>query len=225
MRNTLDSEKETSKKQNALIAELRTSLDEKQKTSNKQNALIADLRTALDDERKVHNDELELIRKFSAYFTARIDVKLITNGEGNFKITSVSDSKAVVKKARWLKKELGYFITSYTGDMEIASKATTDGKIQLSLKGIDVRSSEDKSRRIPYWIDYTELIVNGKAILDKLTPAWHDKPYLYTLDVKANEEIKIQVKWLPHRSDNEDLKSTTTKKPKNSLAANATPKT
>ncbi|MBQ6758569.1 MAG: hypothetical protein IJP42_05720, partial [Selenomonadaceae bacterium] len=83
-----------------------------------------------------------------------------------------------------------------------------DGQINLNLRGMDVRNSEDWSngiaKRIPYWIDYTKLTVNGKNIFNTRTSAWCDKPYAYTVEAKANEEIKIQVEWQPHKSDPND---------------------
>jgi hypothetical protein len=38
-------------------------------------------------------------------------------------------------------------------------------------------------------------------IFDKLTPTWFNKPYYYAMEIKAGEEVKIQLEWLPHRSD------------------------
>lgn len=138
--------------------------------------------------------QLELKR----YFTARIDIKLITTA-GDFQILSVSDNKATVWKPAWFQKGgIGYQIQSYAGKLEFIFKATVDSRVSLSLLGLDVRTPEDNSKRIPYWIDYTKLIVNGKMIFDKLTPTWHDKPYRCNINAKANEEIKIQIEWLPH---------------------------
>lgn len=68
--------------------------------------------------------------------------------------------------------------------------------------GISLCDPDDDSKRIPCWVDYTQLVINDKSIFDKLTPVCHDKPYKYWLDAKAGEEIKIQIKWLPHRSNN-----------------------
>ena len=145
----------------------------------------------------------QILDKFKRYFTARVDIKLVPKAQGNFQIVSVSDDKATVWKPAWFNKDgIGYQIQSYAGKLEIVAKSDVDGRIRLNLKGLDVRNPEDKSKRIPYWIDYTKLIVNDEVIFDTLTPAWHDKQYIYALDVKANDEIKIQVEWLPHRSDN-----------------------
>ena len=145
--------------------------------------------------------EKSLVDKFLPYVTSRMDVKLQSTA-GDFQILSMSDDNAEVLKPTWLQKNgVGYQIQSYAGKMEFIAKATADGKINLNLLGMDVRDPKDNSKRIPYWIDYTKLTVNGQTVINKLTPAWHDKPYFHRIDAKANEEIKIQVEWLPHIGD------------------------
>lgn len=143
-------------------------------------------------------------KKFLPYLTSRLDVIMMS--EGDLQIVSTSDNKAKVAKAHWLpKNESGCFVQSCVGKMEVVAKASADSQIQLLLKGMDIRNPDDKSKRIPYWIDYTKFTVNGEVIFDKLTPVWHDKPYSYTLDVKADEEIKVQTEWQPHRDDRFDV--------------------
>ena len=168
------------------------------------DVLIPALCTALYNKNKVIDDYKpveQMIDKFRNYITARIDIKLISTA-GDFKIISTTDKKARVEKPGWLNKGgIGYVIHSYVGKLEFVAKASVDGKIRLWLRGLDIRTPEDKFKRIPYWIDYTKLIINDKIIFDKITPAWHDKPYRYDFNAKADEEIKIQIEWLPHRSD------------------------
>ena len=114
----------------------------------------------------------------------------------------MSDEKAKVGKPNWFqKKGIGYVIMSYTGKVDFIAKATVDGQIRLILRGMDIRTLEDRKKRIPYWIDYTKLTINDDTLFDAVTPTWHDEPYQYTFDVKANDEVKVQVEWLPHRSD------------------------
>ena len=149
------------------------------------------------------NNQIVCRRKFMNYLTARMDIKFTSQTKSSaFQILSVSDNGAIVKQPEWLQKNgVGYQIQSYVGELKFVAKATASGEIRLDLRGIDVRT-EDKSTRIPYWIDYTKLTVNGKMIFDKLTPAWHDKLYRHRMNAKAGEEIAIEVEWLPHRSDN-----------------------
>ena len=148
-----------------------------------------------------HKSEL-IADKFKPYLTARIDIQLMST-KGNFQILSVSDYFANVTRPAWFQRGgIGYQIQSTIGMLEIVAKADVEGQVQLQLKGSDVRDPRDNSKRIPYWIDYTKLTVNGKTIFDMLTPAWHDKTYFYRMNAKADEEIKIKLEWLPHRSDN-----------------------
>ena len=165
------------------------------------NVLIPALCTALFKDKQALSNDSQIINKFSRYFTARLDIKLMSTA-GDFQILSISDKKAAVWKPAWLQKSgIGYQIQSYAGKLDFIAKATSDGQILLNLMALDVRDPKDNSKRIPYWIDYTKLTVNGKSIIDKITPAWHDKAYRHNIDAKAGEEIKIQVEWLPHRGD------------------------
>ena len=174
-----------------LIAELITFVNNMQKKST----------ASLEEATKLLEEQMRLLDGL-ATFTARIDVKLVPKDEGNFQIVDVSDERATVWKPDWLQKNgIGYQIQSYAGRLEFITKSTVDGKINLQLKGLDIHDPHKKSKRIPYWIDYAKLTVNDEVIFDTLTPAWHNKAYRHIMDVKAGEELKIQVEWLPHRSD------------------------
>ena len=143
---------------------------------------------------------------FRRYFTARIDIKFFPTDKGDFQISSVSDDSAYIIKPLWFQKDgIGcYVIQSYADKLDFAVKTTASGQIQIFLRGLDIRDPKDKSKRIPYWIDYTKLTVNGEKQLDTLTPTWHNKPYRYATEVKADKEIIVQVEWLPHREDTEE---------------------
>lgn len=142
-----------------------------------------------------------LLKKYKEFLTARIDIKL-SSTKGDFKIISVSDENASVAKPAWLQNNgTGYVINSLNGSLTFVVKANINEQIVLKLRGMDVPAPLNKSKRVPYWIDYTALTINGKKIIDKPVPVWHDKPYEYNINAKANKAIKIQVEWLPHRSD------------------------
>lgn len=162
--------------------------------------LFQDLKRFIDENGNQISDDIQMFRNLSRYFTARIDVKLMATGD--FQILNMSDDKAKVIKPAWLQEGgTGYMITSLAGKLDFIAKAFADGQIIWRFMALDIRRPEDYSKRIPYWIDYTKLTINGEVIFDKLTPAWHDKPYAYNMEVKAGDEIKIQVEWLPHRKD------------------------
>ncbi|MBQ4403384.1 MAG: glycosyltransferase family 2 protein [Selenomonadaceae bacterium] len=130
--------------------------------------------------------------------TARIDIKLV--GSGNIKLISVSDDKAAVTQPDWIQKGgTGYVIESFAGKMKLAFKTDADGEVRLWLRGVDVRNPSDRSKRVPYWIDVANLIVNGEAIFDKITPVWHNEPYEYHFNAHVGKNIELELKWLPHR--------------------------
>ena len=157
-----------------------------------------------DDRKKKSESHAELLKRLGlASSSARVDVELLPETpDGDFQILSVSDDEANIQKPNWLQKDgIGYKIESYAGEMEIVVKATSAGKFKLTLRGLDIRSPEDKSKRVPYWVDYTSLVVNDGQIISTRIPIWHNKPYRHEMDVTAGQEVKIQVAWLPHKTD------------------------
>lgn len=175
-------------------------LEEFSKANISSNLTVPFFFSTLDTQIKKTSDAESKLRKFKVYLSARLDIKLApkTTG-GDFQILSVSDKDASVMKPRWLQKDgIGYQIQSYTGNLEFVVKSTTNGKIGLSLRGLDIRDPKDNSKRVPCWIDYTRFVINEKIIFDTLTPACWEKFYRYEMEVKAGEKIKINVEWLPH---------------------------
>ena len=138
------------------------------------------------------NNDAEIVRKFKEYFTARVIVRLDKEmNEKNLQIVSFSDDRAALSKPPWWQSRgICYAIDSYVGQSGIVAKTFADGIVQVRI-----------SSKFDFWIDYTKLTINGQVIFDKPVSAHYNKPYNYTLDVKAGEEIKIQIEWLPHRSD------------------------
>ncbi|MBQ6296546.1 MAG: glycosyltransferase [Selenomonadaceae bacterium] len=159
--------------------------------------------SVIDNDRKLSSDNAKLLNRLKPYITARLDIEFLSElAEGDLQILNVSDNQSSVVKPSWFQKDgTAYVIHSYAGKIEIFAKATSNGQFTLKLKGVDVRDNKDKSKRIPYWIDYTRLTINDKKIFGSLKSAWHDKPYRYTVKLPAFQEIIIKVEWLPHRSN------------------------
>ena len=138
------------------------------------------------------NDAQIIIDKFKEFFTARILIQLDKemNAE-NLRIISFSDDGAkLLKPGYWQNRGICHAVDSYVGSLEIVAKVAVEGEAIVRLSGA-----------AKFYIDYTKFIVNDKIIFDKLTQTRYDKPYVYKKDVKAGDEIKINVEWLPHRSD------------------------
>ena len=77
--------------------------------------------------------------------------------------------------------------------------------LTVSLRGLDVR--DDEGKRIPYWIDYTCLEVDGELVFAEPDSqvAWHDRPYRYKREVRDGEEVSISLAWRPF-NDGERLR-------------------
>ena len=185
--------------------------------SNSSASLLSLFLSFIDNEIRMNEYYSGIFNKFKNYFTARIDIKLMS-AESDFQIVSISDDKAKIENPKWFQKDgIGYIIHSCTGSLKFAVKSSMNGKLWLNLKAMDIRKDGDRTKRIPYFIDYTKLIVNDKLIFDKIVPAWHNKNYNYYLNVKADEEIKIQVEWLPHRADSIEQKPSKVTAPKSKV--------
>ena len=169
-----------------------TKILEDVETSQRNRSLYRDMqRFIAEDCTQLHNDE-QIINKFKEFFTARILIRLDKEMiADNLQILSFSDDKAKLFNPSWWQKHgICYAFDSYFGKLEVVVKAAVDGLMQLRLSGAS-----------NHWIDYTRLVVNDKIIFDTCTPTWHNKPYIYNIDVKAGEEIKLQAEWQPHGSD------------------------
>ena len=171
--------------------------------SNGNRPLYRDMQNLLEqDFCRMHDDSL-IIDRFKRYFTAVVIIIMKKNKNvENFQILSVSDANAKISQPDWWQQfGICHVIESYAGQLKLVVKAVVDGDVQIMLSAPLVRDKQDSSKRIPCWIDYTSFVVNGKEHLNTSAPAWHNKPYEYLINVKAGDEIKIQVEWLPHRSD------------------------
>lgn len=132
-----------------------------------------------------------IVSKFKDYFTARVLVRLDKEmNADNLQIISYSDDKAkLFKPSWWQSKGICHELDSYVGKLEIVAKTLVDGLLQVRLSGAFT------------WIDYERLTINGNVIFDTIHSTHGNSPYVHSMNAKAGEEIKIQVEWLPHRSD------------------------
>ncbi|MBQ3444239.1 MAG: hypothetical protein IJG33_13450 [Selenomonadaceae bacterium] len=171
--------------------------------SNRNRPLYQGMKDFLESDSYDIPEEAKILNKFRLYLKGKILIQALRKtAPGAMKIISITDRKAKVSKpAGAQNKGLCYMIDSCTGSLEIVFKVAEAGQIMIRLSGPFIPDKIEPSKLIPYWIDYTKLTVNAETIFDKLTPVWHDNPYRHFMDVKANEEIKLQVEWLPHRSD------------------------
>jgi len=69
-------------------------------------------------------------------------------------------------------------------------QAVRNGKMIIRLMGPDVRLD---NRRIPVYVVYKNLVVDGALVLAEPVIVSHDKPYKYTMDMKAGQKVEFSV--------------------------------
>lgn len=125
---------------------------------------------------------------------ARIDIK--NQGTSNdVKVTEGENCS--VTQPRWFSKDgAGYVIETSDKHLVLVLECRGAGKLLLRLQGIDRRSPGGD--RLPLWVDYTGLKVNGEEVFRERRPLWHDKSYSFTRQVIDGEKIRVEISWEAH---------------------------
>jgi hypothetical protein len=144
-----------------------------------------------------------IFEKVRNHITARVDTEFIPEEshmpciEDAIEIIEMSDIDSRLTRPKWLQERgMGFVMTSYACSMDLTMKANAAGEIKIMLRGVDSRDKEGK--RIPFWIDYTELRYNNMVIFNEPREAWHDKPLCYSYPVLVGELIRLHIEWAPH---------------------------
>lgn len=131
------------------------------------------------------------------YVTARIDLKNYGSDSNDLNFMKISDSTARVHAPQWFNKNgHGHVIASDRGTLDLRFCCIGEGLLKIVLRGMDVRDKDKK--RIPIWIDYTSLQINGETVFSEEKSVWHDRPYATQRKVKDGDEIFLSVTWRPH---------------------------
>jgi len=130
--------------------------------------------------------------------TARIDIKNSqkNNKKSDIKITHI-DRYIIVEKPAWFADEngTGYVIKKFGNSAKFEIVALNDGEISIYLRSNDIRRD---GRRINFFIDYTNLSIDGKEFLSEIYAVSHDVPKLYKFAIKQGEKRTIEVAWNMH---------------------------
>lgn len=131
------------------------------------------------------------------YITARIDIKNTSSDSCDIELSGISEKSAKITRPEWLcKGGNGCCIEAQSGKLLLNIKCIGGGTLSISLKGRDVRGED--GARVPFWIDYTRIEINGQPCIEAPTAAWHDKPIVCRRSVADGEIISLLVEWQPH---------------------------
>ena len=128
------------------------------------------------------------------WITARVDLKAAGS---DIELLSVSDEDAKITSPSWFCKDSrGYILESQKGSLTVRVRSCGNGTWMLALRGRDVRDSD--GQRIPFWIDYTKLTINGKDYISHTTPICHDVPLKLELPAAEGNLLELALAWEPH---------------------------
>lgn len=143
---------------------------------------------------EVYDKNAEFLRK---YVECRIDVKNRGNEDNSVILEDCDDELVHVSNPKWLKNQegSGTVFNSVKGSINLSLKCVNDGQLVINFRGIDYR--DKNGVRIPIYIDYQEISVDGKTIVNNSRVSWHDNPFTYKKEVSDGQIVKISAKWLP----------------------------
>lgn len=133
----------------------------------------------------------KLDQRLQKYITARIDIKNFGAEENKVEIIETSDKTAKIQSPAWFKNAQGQGIVvqSSKGEIRLRIKCIGNGALEIALRGVDCR--DKNNNRVPIWIDYKKLNVNGVDIFTSSHVVCHDKPFKHRFNVADEEMVTI----------------------------------
>lgn len=140
----------------------------------------------------------ELHASFSTlkkYITGRIDIKNYGGNNNAVLVIANSDDSAQIQKPDWFKNEQGTGLVFHStkGIMETTIQCIGNGELKICLRGKDCRNKDNI--RVPVWINYKSLFINGVCVFKEPKLVCHDNPFIYKLNVADGQIIKIFTEW------------------------------
>ena len=127
----------------------------------------------------------------SAWDYARLD---IINSGNEFNTIEILDHNNLnISYPSWFEREdgKGCKVSSNSKDIKLLFNSNDDGKLKIHLRGTDYRNHENI--RLPVYINYKSLKINGEFIFNENILIWHDTPYYYSADYDKTENINLSL--------------------------------
>lgn len=169
----------------------------------KINSFISENKELYENETKYLENELnspyfnENAEYLIKYLESRIDIKNYGSQNNNIVLLNSNDSSLNITQPSWFNDDrgIGSVVTGVKGDLDLSFKCVNDGKLMIGFKSIDFRDKH--GNRVPIYLDYTEILINGEIVVDGSQVSWHDSPFIFEKDVNDDDIINIKVKWCP----------------------------
>ena len=136
-------------------------------------------------------------RLLDIFSSSRLDIKNFGSKENDIILLGDENSSMHVSKPNWFFDDngVGTVLTCDSGYLDFSFKCVKDGDIQLKFRAIDQKDKFGK--RIPVFIDYTDIIVDDETILNGSKVLWHDTPLIFNKTVNDGQIVNIKMKWKP----------------------------
>lgn len=125
----------------------------------------------------------------------RVDIKNFGDSYNAIKIIKYNDGLNCTFPA-WLTNDNGIgCLMESDKDINLTFQTINGGNLQISIRGIDFRDFNDRTKRIPVYVDFTKLQVNNMDFLDENILSWHNTPLRFNMDCEHNEIFNLKVNY------------------------------
>jgi len=143
---------------------------------------------------------------FAAAKEARVDV--FNFGAGNTVKIADKGTTSRADAQKWMQmKDRGGALACFKikgDDWQTGTFAVTavgDGRLQIQLKGPDVRTKEEPKVFQKVYVDFNKLVVDGKTVYEgkdgQFLSVWHSQAKAFNIPVKDGQTVKIEVTFRP----------------------------
>ncbi|MBR0471399.1 MAG: LicD family protein [Methanosphaera sp.] len=120
----------------------------------------------------------------------RIDIKNYGTKTNSIEFLEYNQ-RIKIRQAPWMKNDEGegYTISSSHGSDNYLIKCINKGKLKLMFRAIDYRNINKK--RLPVYVDYVKIQINGENIVKSHKLSWHNEPINIIKDCDNEEKFHI----------------------------------
>lgn len=151
--------------------------------------------------RRARLNKMNIRNIFNNLNVFRVDIK---NFGASTNTVDVVASGARVFTPDWFKNEsgTGIVVESSQKRQKIVITSHGDGTLRLSLRGIYKMID---GKRVPLWVTYNSVRIDGREILSKPISVWHDAPFTYEMPVKNDAQVVVDIETEPYRYKKTEL--------------------
>ena len=132
----------------------------------------------------------------SIYSHSRVDIKNYGDERNNI-IMLEEDMSYNISQPKWFadSEGIGSVITSFNKELNLSFKCINNGKLKIKFRAKDFKDLNNS--RIPIYIDYKKIEIDGESIIKNSTVLSHDNSLSYDKQVNDGQIVNIKLKWEP----------------------------